>query len=98
MRGAVGWTRDGVTVDALAVLSASSSAIEPGRRLVWNGADGAVRVWEPVPTAKGALLRNSESIEAWRAAEGGQDGSAMLKQMPTAWSGRLAQQAALRGR
>jgi len=57
-----------------------------------------VHVWELVPIAKGVLLRNSESIEAWRAAEGGQDGSAMLKQMPTAWSGRLAQQAALRGR
>ncbi|MBQ1542748.1 hypothetical protein [Caulobacter sp. CCUG 60055] len=57
-----------------------------------------MHVWELVPIAKGVLLRNSESIEAWRAAEGGQDGSAMLKQMPTAWSGRLAQQAALRGR
>ncbi|WP_448955883.1 SRPBCC family protein [Labrys neptuniae] len=71
-------------------------AIEPERKLIWNGTDGAVHVWELFPTINGTLLRNSESIETWKAAEATHDGSAMLLRLLNEWSSRLAKQAVRR--
>jgi uncharacterized protein YndB with AHSA1/START domain len=67
-------------------------AIEPERKLIWNGTDGAVHIWELIPVANGTLLRNSESIETWKAVDSTQNQSAVLFQLLTAWNRRLAAQ------
>lgn len=54
------WSLGGAPIDSRLVL------VEPARRLVWNGTDGAVHVWELVPTDQGTRLNNSESIDDWQ--------------------------------
>ena len=68
----------------------------PERRLVWNGTDGAVHVWELVPTGSGTLLRNEESIDSWKVAKGSKEGSQILTQGLSMWNQRLAEQATKR--
>lgn len=54
------WSVTGAPIDSRLVL------VEPERRLVWNGTDGAVHVWELVPTDQRTLLHNNESIDDWQ--------------------------------
>ena len=66
--------------------------VEAERRLVWNGTDGAVHVWELIPTAHGTLLRNDESIDDWKL-KGKAEGSAFLHESLTVWNSRIAERA-----
>jgi len=54
------WSLSGAPIDSRLVL------VESEHRLVWNGTDGAVHVWELVPTDQGTHLNNNESIDDWR--------------------------------
>jgi hypothetical protein len=83
----IAWTPYETQVESRIVL------LENERRLIWNGTAGAVHIWELTPTANGTLLRNSESIESWQAADAGRDGSAVLTQALNTWNARLAEQA-----
>lgn len=78
------WSVDGEPIDSRLVL------VEPERRLVWNGTDGAVHVWELVPTENGTLLHNNESIDDWQE-EAGEDSSAFLEMSLQGWNQLLAQ-------
>jgi uncharacterized protein YndB with AHSA1/START domain len=66
------------------------------RRLVWNGTDGAVHVWELLPSGSGTLLRNEESIDRWKVAKGPKESSQILAQGLAMWNQRLAEQATKR--
>jgi uncharacterized protein YndB with AHSA1/START domain len=68
----------------------------PERRLVWNGTDGAVHVWELIPAGSGTLLRNEESIDSWKVAKESKEGSQILTQGLAMWNQRLAEQATKR--
>lgn len=85
------WTPYGAPVESRIV------AVEPGRKLVWNGADGAVHIWELVPSAKGTLLRNAESIDVAKAGPG-RDSSGSLSWLLTTWNRRLSEYAVRRGK
>ncbi|WNG32258.1 hypothetical protein F0U61_00515 [Archangium violaceum] len=78
------WEPQGQVVESRLVV------VEAERRLVWNGTDGAVHVWELVPTGNGTLLRNDESIDEWKLA-GQVDGSAILTDSLNVWNSRIAE-------
>ncbi|WNG24914.1 hypothetical protein F0U62_13515 [Cystobacter fuscus] len=83
------WEPPGQVVESRLVV------VEPERRLIWNGTDGAVHVWELIPMANGTLLRNDESIDEWKIA-GSVDGNAYLTEALDTWNSRIAQQVATR--
>lgn len=78
------WSVTGEPIDSRLVL------VEPERRLVWNGTDGAVHVWELDPTEEGTLLHNNESIDDWQE-NTGDDSSEDLEMTLEGWNQLLAQ-------
>ncbi|MET0405033.1 MAG: SRPBCC family protein [Cystobacter sp.] len=81
------WEPPGQVVESRLVV------VEAERRLIWNGTDGAVHVWELIPMANGTLLRNEESIDTWTL-DGPMDGSAFLTKALHLWNSRIARLAA----
>jgi uncharacterized protein YndB with AHSA1/START domain len=78
------WSVTGEPIDSRIVL------VEPSRRLVWNGTDGAVHVWRLEPSGDGTLLKNSESIDDWQA-DRSENSSANLEMTLEDWNQALSQ-------